>query len=74
MNAIEVSHRQCTFALPLTRGITAGRALVRGASLAEVSSLLWGELGIGLIYGLLGYILFTLFEIVAKRRGALEVF
>jgi ABC-2 type transport system permease protein len=63
-----------SYALPLTRGITAGRALVSGASLADVGTLLWGELGIGLVYGLLGYILFAMFEIVAKRRGTLEVF
>jgi hypothetical protein len=34
----------------------------------------WGELGISLVFSLLGYILFTMFEIFAKRRGTLEVF
>lgn len=63
-----------SYALPLTRGITAARALVSGASLAEVAPLLWGELGIGLVYGFLGYLLFKLFEVLAKRRGTLEVF
>jgi len=33
-----------------------------------------GELGIGIIYGILGYLLFAVFEVVAKRRGTLEVF
>ena len=60
--------------LPLTRGILAGRMLVSGASLPSVAPLLWSELGIGLIYGLLGYLLFTAFEVEAKRRGTLEVF
>jgi ABC-2 type transport system permease protein len=60
--------------LPLTRGIAAARLLVQGASLADVIPLLLGELGIGLIYGILGYWLFSAFEVVAKRRGTLEVF
>ncbi len=38
------------------------------------SSLLWSELGIGLLYGLLGYFLFAWFEVQAKRHGTLEVF
>jgi ABC-2 type transport system permease protein len=63
-----------SWALPLTRGIAAARLLVGGAGLGDISSLLWGELGIGLLYGLLGYFLFAWFEIQAKRRGTLEVF
>jgi ABC-2 type transport system permease protein len=62
------------YALPLTRGIEASRALVDGASLASVSPLLWGELVIGILYGVFGYFLFAWFEIQAKRRGTLEVF
>ena len=60
-------------ALPLTRGIAAGRLLVGGASLESVLPLLVGELLIGLAYGLFGYLLFSAFEIEAKRRGTLEV-
>ena len=60
-------------ALPLTRGIAAARLLVGGAGLADAAPLLWGELGIGLLYCLLGYLLFTGFEIEAKRRGTLEL-
>ncbi len=60
--------------LPLTRGIAAARLLVGGASLAEVMPLLLGELAIGLMYALLGYLLFAVFEIEAKRRGTLEIF
>ena len=58
--------------LPLTRGIAASRALAAGASLSEVSPLLISELGIGLMYGLLGYFLFAWFEIQAKQKGTLE--
>jgi ABC-2 type transport system permease protein len=60
--------------LPLTRGISAARLLVHGANLADISSLLLGELAVGIVYGILGYLLFALFEVVAKRRGTLEVF
>jgi ABC-2 type transport system permease protein len=60
--------------LPLTRGISAARLLVQGASFADVTPLVLGELGIGLLYGVLGYVLFAVFEVVAKRRGTLEVF
>jgi len=60
-------------ALPLTRGIATARLLVGGASLSEVGPLLWGELGIGVMYSLLGYVLFTVLEIEAKRRGTLEL-
>ena len=60
--------------LPLTRGISAARLLVQGASLGEIAPLLLGELGIGVVYGVLGYLLFAVFEVVAKRRGTLEVF
>lgn len=60
--------------LPLTRGISAARLLVQGASLADVTPLLLGELAIGLAYALLGYLLFAVFEVEAKKRGTLEVF
>jgi ABC-2 type transport system permease protein len=63
-----------SWALPLTRGIAAARELIAGASLSDISSLLWGELGIGLLYGLLGNFLFAWFEVQAKRKGTLEVF
>jgi ABC-2 type transport system permease protein len=63
-----------SYALPLTRGIAAARLLVDGAGLAEVTPLLLGELAVGLVYFFVGYILFAVFEVVAKRRGTLEVF
>ena len=63
-----------SYSLPLTRGISAARLLVDGAGLAQVTPLLLGELGIGIAYFLVGYVLFAIFEVVAKRRGTLEVF
>jgi len=58
--------------LPLTRGIASARALIAGASLQEILPLLLQELGIGLIYGSLGYFMFKWVEASAKRRGTLE--
>ena len=58
--------------LPLTRGIASVRALIDGAPLTDIAPLLAQELGIGLVYGLLGYFLFQWVEISAKRRGTLE--
>ncbi len=63
-----------SWALPLTRGIAAARLLVDGARFSDVAPLMWSELGIGLLYGFLGYVLFAWFEVQAKRRGTLEVF
>jgi len=60
--------------LPLSRGITAARMLVGGAGFADVSPLIWGEIGIGLFYGFIGYLLFSWFETQAKKYGTLEVF
>jgi ABC-2 type transport system permease protein len=58
--------------LPLTRGIASARALIAGAEMREILSLLAQELGIGLVYGLLGYFLFKWVEVSAKQRGTLE--
>lgn len=74
LSGMPVWMQAISYSLPLTRGIEAARALVNGAGLADVAPLLWSELGIGLMYGLLGYVLFAWFEIQAKRRGTLEVF
>ena len=63
-----------SWALPLTRGITAARMLVDGAAFSQISPLIWSELGVGLLYGGIGYLLFAWFETQAKRRGTLEVF
>jgi len=58
--------------LPLTRGIASARALIAGAGIEEILPMLAQEIGIGLVYGLLGYFLFQWVEISAKRRGTLE--
>jgi ABC-2 type transport system permease protein len=60
--------------LPLTRGIQAARLVISGSSLMEVAPLLTGELLIGAAYVLVGYVLFSWFEMQAKRRGTLEAY
>lgn len=60
--------------IPLTRGIRSARAIIAGSNLAQVAPWIWEEFLIGVIYVLIGYVLFRMFEIVAKRRGTLEVF
>lgn len=58
--------------IPLTRGIAASRLLIAGEGMDMVTPLLLQEVGIGLAYGIVGYILFAAFEVLAKRRGTLE--
>lgn len=66
--------RSISWGLPLTRGILAARQIIAGEGIGKVAPLLVGELGLGLIYLLLGYALFRWFEFQAKRRGTLERF
>ena len=63
-----------SWALPLTRGIAASRALIAGAGLGSVLPLLGGEVVLGAVYVLLGYSLFRWVERQAKRSGKLEGF
>jgi ABC-2 type transport system permease protein len=58
--------------LPLTHGIEAARLIADGASLREVSGLVWTEAGIGVCYAALGYALLRYFEIDGRRRATLE--
>lgn len=60
--------------IPLTRGIAATRAIIDGSRLPEVSAMLLEEVVIGIIYIVIGYLLFRWFEVQAKRKGSLEVF
>jgi len=60
--------------LPLTRGIHAARLLANGVSLSYALSLLVGELAIGGLYAVLGYVLLRLLENIARRLGTLDAF
>ena len=48
--------------LPLTHGIMAARDVAAGAPLADVSGLVWTELGIGAAYAGAAYFLFRFLE------------
>jgi ABC-2 type transport system permease protein len=60
--------------LPLTRGVACTRMIVNGASLSEIMPLLREELFIGIVLTVLGYFLFKVFEIQAKKLGTLDIF
>jgi ABC-2 type transport system permease protein len=58
--------------LPLTHGIMAARQIADGASLSDVSGLVWTELGIGVVYAAGAFALFKLFELEGRRRASFE--
>jgi len=60
--------------VPLTHGIEAAREVARGASLGEVSGLVWRELGLGAAYAAGAFGLFRFFEVESRRRASLETY
>ena len=56
----------------MTHGIAAARQIAQGASLGDVSGLVWTEAGIGACYAALAYGLLRYFEIDGRRRATLE--
>jgi ABC-2 type transport system permease protein len=58
--------------VPLTHGIEAAREVVAGASLGQVSGLVWTELGIGAAYTATAFLLFRVFEVMSRRSAALD--
>ncbi|MDD1767445.1 MAG: ABC transporter permease [Methanomassiliicoccales archaeon] len=61
-------------AIPMTYGTDAARAAVSGSSVFDISSLLLQELAVGIAALVVGYILFIVFENVARRKGTMEEF
>jgi len=62
------------YSLPLTRGVEAAREAAAGAPIGQVSGLLAGELAVGLVYAILGYMLFRWLESQARRGGLQEAY
>ena len=60
--------------IPLTRGIASTRKIIAGGEMSTIYLLLIEELGIGLIFTILGFMLFSIFESKAKKLGTLEIF
>jgi ABC-2 type transport system permease protein len=58
--------------LPLTHGIMAAREVAAGSSLADVSGLIWTEIGIGACYAAVAYLLFRWLERESRRKAVLE--
>ena len=56
-------------ALPMTRGIQAGRLAAGGADLAAVAPALAGELLVGAAYAVLGYLVFKAMEVRVRAGG-----
>jgi ABC-2 type transport system permease protein len=60
--------------LPLTHGIAAGREIAGGASLSEVSGLVWTEVAVGAAWAAVAFTLVRWFEHEGRRRATLETF
>jgi ABC-2 type transport system permease protein len=60
--------------LPLTRGIAAARQVVAGASLGQVSGLIWTELAVGAAYAAAGFAFFKVLERESRRTAVLDSF
>ena len=72
VEALPAPVRAVSYALPMTRGILAGRAALAGADLASVMPLLLGEVAMGVLYIGLGYGLFRMLERRSMISGALD--
>jgi len=66
--------KSISLALPMTRGIQAARLALGGAQFSELSSLIGGEVLVGLIYILFGYTLFRVVERLSFKSGMLDNF
>jgi ABC-2 type transport system permease protein len=64
--------QKVAYALPLTRGVMAARAILGGAGWGEISSLVGGEALIGAFYILAGYLVFIFIERRSTISGTLD--
>jgi ABC-2 type transport system permease protein len=58
--------------LPLTHGIAAARDVAAGASLTDVSTLVWKEAAVGVAWAIVAYGMIRFFELEGRRRATLE--
>ena len=59
-------------ALPMTRGIQAARLALAGSGWAEVAPLILGEMLVGAIYMVVGYLSFRIMERISMNNGVLD--
>jgi ABC-2 type transport system permease protein len=72
VNALPTLFQKISYALPMTRGILASRAVLAGANWAEIASLAYGEIAIGTLYIFIGYSMFNYLERKSMVSGALD--
>jgi ABC-2 type transport system permease protein len=63
-----------SYGLPLTRGVEAAREVATGASITQIGGLLLGELLVGVVYALAGYMLFRWLEDYARHGGLQDAY
>jgi ABC-2 type transport system permease protein len=63
-----------SYVFPITYATDAARMAVEGASLGAVSGLLGAELIVMATAILIGYVMMMAFEVIARRKGTLEMF
>lgn len=61
-----------SYGLPMTRGIMAARLALTGADFATIAPLLGGEILVGIIYMVIGYVLFRMAEKASMKTGLLD--
>jgi ABC-2 type transport system permease protein len=61
-----------SYGIPMTFGTDAARSAVGGTTLWGISGTLGLELAVGLLAIFFGYVMFTLFENLSRRRGTMD--
>jgi ABC-2 type transport system permease protein len=72
VDLLPTSLKTIAFGLPMTRGIMAARLSLNGSDWATILPLLLGEILIGTVYILIGYIWFRLTTRASLKSGALD--
>lgn len=72
VSVLPKSFQVISYSLPLTRGIQATRLAMSGADWSALQSLFVGEMLVGIIYIVVGYLMFTWFEKLSLVDGQIE--
>jgi len=72
ITALPAFLQKVAYALPLTRGVLAARAILSGAGWNDVRTLMAGEALVGGVYILLGYFIFLMIEKRSTIQGTLD--
>lgn len=72
VSALPVFLQNISYSLPMTRGIMAARAALSGADWDSISHLVFGEMWVGIIYIMVGYLMFRLLERQSMVSGSLD--